>query len=136
MSEQNKAVVREFLDAINTQDLERLGEVLGPKFVWHGRSMGEIEGAEPFKQMVGSFYAAMPDLNVEVNDLIAERDTVVARYTVTGTHRGDLFGIPGSGNQLSYEGQPIYRVEQGKVAEVWFVEDTFGLMKQIGAIPS
>lgn len=91
--------------------------------------MGEIEGAEPFKQMLGSFYGAMPDLNVEPDDLIAERDIVVARYTVTGTHKGDLFGVPGSGKQLRYEGQPIYRIAEGKVAEVWFVEDTFGLMK-------
>ena len=127
MSEQNKAVIRDFLDAINKQDLERLGQFLAPTFVWHGRSLGEIEGVEPFKEMVRSFYAAMPDLNVQIDDLIAERETVVARFTVTGTHKGDLFGIPGSGHQLSYEGHPIYRLEQGRIAEVWFVADTFGL---------
>lgn len=136
MSEQNKEVVRRFFGAINRQDLDGLEEVIGSDFLWHGRSMGEIQGADPFKQMVASFYAAFPDLNVELNELIAERDLVVARYTVTGTHEGELSGVSGTGKRIRWEGQPIYRIDGGKVAEVWFVEDSLGLMQQIGAIPS
>jgi predicted ester cyclase len=70
-----------------------------------------------------------------IEDLIAEGDKVVARWRSHATHQGDYMGIAPSGKEVEFTGISVYRIEEGKIAESWTVEDQLGLMRQIGAIP-
>jgi steroid delta-isomerase-like uncharacterized protein len=76
--------------------------------------------------------AAFPDLRVEINDLIAEGDKVVARNTVTGTHRGEFMGIPPTGRRVAYDEIFVVRFADGRIAETWGVVDLASLMRQLG----
>jgi predicted ester cyclase len=74
--------------------------------------------------------------NVTIEDMVAESDKVVVRFTYRGTHTGELMGVAPTGKKVSQAGINIFRIAGGKVAEAWAVHDTFGLMQQLGAIPS
>ena len=95
-----------------------------------------LQGRDNFKQVLMMFYAAFPDLHATVEDLIAEDDKVVARISFRGTHKGELMGVPASGNTVNFPVTEIYRVANGRVAEGWALLDVMGLMQQIGAIPA
>jgi steroid delta-isomerase-like uncharacterized protein len=79
--------------------------------------------------------AAFPDLRITTDDIIAEGDKVVARWTATGTHLGELMGIPASGRQISFAGMTVHRFADGKIAENWWTYDALGMMQQITAPP-
>lgn len=81
------------------------------------------------------FRGGMPDLKVLIEDMIAEDDKVAVRYTLEGTHDGDLFGVPPTGRQLSIKSITVERVSEGKVIEHWRVTDSLDMMQQLGAIP-
>jgi steroid delta-isomerase-like uncharacterized protein len=136
MSEQNKQIVRQFLDeVINGQRFDLFPELFDPDFVWHGGSFGDTRGLDEFAQVIEPFYKAFPDLRITVDDLFGEDDRVLARFTVTATHSGEFLGVPPTGKQVTWTGQPIYRLADGKIVEEWFLEDTFGLMQALGAFP-
>jgi steroid delta-isomerase-like uncharacterized protein len=135
MSE-SEAVVRRFLrEVISEGNADALNEVMSPHLVWHGGSFGEIRGLDEFKQFIGQFLEAFPDLAATVEDVIGGDDKVVTRLTVRGTHTGDLMGIPASGREASWTDVNIYRVADGKIVEEWFCGDYLGMMQQIGAVP-
>jgi steroid delta-isomerase-like uncharacterized protein len=136
MSE-SEAVVRRFLDEVITAgNADALPELMAEDVAWHGGSFGEIRSLDEFKEFIGQFLAAFPDLSVTVDDVIAAGDKVVTRLTVRGTHSGDLMGIPASGAEATWTDVNIYRVAGGKIAEEWFCGDYLGMMQQIGAIPA
>jgi predicted ester cyclase len=91
--------------------------------------------AEAAKQEAADFRRGFPDVISTIEDLIAEGDMVVARWRSRATHRGDYMGTPPSGKEVQFMGISVYRIEEGKIAESWTVEDQFGLMQQIGAVP-
>jgi predicted ester cyclase len=72
----------------------------------------------------------------DILDMIAEGDKVAVRYTVEGTHEGDLFGVPPTGRRVSIESITVERVSDGKIREHWRVTDTLDMMQQLGAIPA
>jgi steroid delta-isomerase-like uncharacterized protein len=97
---------------------------------------GELRGTEDFKQRwVSMFRTAFPDLQLSVEDQIAEGDRVVTRYTGRGTHQGELMGIPPTGNEVSVGGTIISRVSGGRIEEEWNNFDALGMMQQLGVIP-
>src|SRR2546426_11405905 len=100
-------------------------------FVFHGGSMGELQGLDAFKQWLPQFCNAFPDLSARVDDIFGEEDRVVARLAVHGTHKGNLRGIAPTGKQVSWTGINIYRIAGGKIAEEWLNVDTLGMMQQI-----
>ena len=69
-----------------------------------------------------------------IEDIIAEGDKVVARWRSRATHQGNYMDIPPTGNRIEFTGISVYRIEGGKIAESWSVEDEYGLMAQIGAV--
>ena len=91
--------------------------------------------AEAGKQEAADFRRGFPDVVSTIDDLIAEGDKVVARWRSRATHRGDYMGMPPSGKEVQIMGISVYCIEEGKIAESWMVEDQFGLLRQIGAIP-
>ena len=134
---ENKVLVRRFNEGIRQffqdGDVSGLDEICSPEFVHHGPGMPpDLEG---FKQMGLMFRAAISDMEVDVEDLIAEGDRVVDRITVRGTHTGELMGVPPSGKRFEMQEIHIARIVDGKIAERWTQFDMFGLLHQIGGIP-
>ena len=139
MSEQNKENMRRVLaEAFGQGKVEIIDEVLDPDFVcWDPNSeSGAIRGADTIKGEIEYFRNAVPDLTYTVEDQVAEGDKVVTRYTVSGTHQGEFFGVAGTGNRIEMTGINIDRFdENGKLVEEWPEYDLLGAMRQLGAIP-
>jgi len=140
VSEENKATVQRFLEeGFGQGKTELVDEVLHSDFVCYdpNSESGEIRGAETIKGEIEYFRQAVPDLTYTVEDQVAEGDEVVTRYTVSGTHQGEFFGIPGTGNRIEFTGINIDRFdESGKLVEEWPEYDLLGAMRQMGAIPA
>jgi steroid delta-isomerase-like uncharacterized protein len=83
---------------------------------------------------VDMFRSGMPDLRVVIEDMIAEGDKVATRYTLEGTHEGELFGVPPTGQHLSIKSISVERVSDGKIREHWRITDTLDMMQQLGVI--
>ena len=94
----------------------------------------DIHGSEEAKQFVSTFFEAFPDLNVTVEDEIAEGDKVVTSWTIRGTHQGELMGIAPTEKQIELKGITIHRIEEGKIAEEWERYDNLGMMQQLGVV--
>jgi steroid delta-isomerase-like uncharacterized protein len=137
MSEENKALARRFLEeAFNKGNLGVADEIVASDYVLHDPAIPEeVSGPEGVKQFVQMYRSAFPDTHITVEDQIAEGDDVVTRWTGRGTHQGELFGIPPSGNQVEISGITGDRFSGGKGVESWTNYDSLGLMQQIGAIP-
>ena len=82
------------------------------------------------------YRSAFPDLQVEMQDQIAEGDRVAIRWVASGTHEGDLMGISPTGNRVTVAGMTIDRLADGQIAETWDIHDALGMMRQLGAISS
>jgi steroid delta-isomerase-like uncharacterized protein len=123
--EENKAVVRREQEELwnHTGNLDAAEEVFAPDYV------------EAAKQEAAEFRQGFPDVRSTIEDLIAEGDTVAARWIAHATHKGEYMGIPPTGKAVEFTGISVYRIEGGKIAESWTVEDEFGLMRQLGAVP-
>lgn len=136
MGEQNKALVRRFLEeVVNRGDTSRLEEFFTANPVDHTPFPGQPPGVEGIRQALNMIRAAFPDMRVTIEDMIAEGDRVVVRSTITGTHRGDFMGLPPTGKRVSVMAIDITRVEGGKQAEHWGLFDRAELMDQVGEIP-
>jgi steroid delta-isomerase-like uncharacterized protein len=138
MSEQNKAASRRVVEDIFVGGkLDLADELFDARFVGHDVAMPEpIRGPEGLKEQAKGYRDAFPDLQLKVEDQIAEGDKVVTRWTATGTHKGDLFGMSPTGKQATIIGITIDRFSGGKIAESWDNWDALGLMQQLGAIPA
>lgn len=135
--EENKAIYRRFYgEFLNQGNLKTVDEVVAPDVVSHSPFPGQKPGAEGLKEAMITFRQAFPDLKAKAEDIIAENDKVVGRFTVTATHKGDFMGIPATGKQVSYEEIVIVRLQDGKIVEHWSVADTMTMMQEIGAVPT
>ena len=135
-TKQNKDAVCRFIDeAYNKRNLTIGDELLGTKVVLHV-SNSEINGIEGWKQYAGSFLAGFSNIVISVNDIIAEGEKVVASWICHGIHSGELQGIAPTGKHAMWRGIAIYRFAGGKIEEVWVWNDIWGIMRQLGAIPS
>lgn len=93
MSEDNKALVRRFYDEIFTKkNANAIDEICSPDFVERNPMPGQSPARQGMKGAFGGFLHAFPDMAVIIEEMIAERDVVAARFTVTGTHQGELMG--------------------------------------------
>ncbi len=136
-AEENKAVVRRFWGVWEEGNIGLVDELVAPDYVNHSPGIpDQPEGPEGIKAVVSMFRGGMPDLRVVIDDMIAEGDKVAVRYTIEGTHEGDLFGVSPTGRRLSIQSFTVERVSDGKIREHWRVTDTLDMMQQLGAIPT
>ena len=137
-TEENKAVVqRLFEEVFNQKQVDRDDELIAPDYLDHGAVPGQASGLEGAKQQRWAMYfAAIPDLHATIDDLVAEGDKVVVRYTAEGTQQGKLLGVPPTRKHFRISAISIYRLAEGKVAEQWEQGDLLGLMQQLGVIPA
>jgi steroid delta-isomerase-like uncharacterized protein len=136
-AEQNRELIRRFYDEGWTKNnLDVYDELVVDDFTDHQAMPGLPPGREGFKALNVMFRSAFPDLRVDVDNVVAEDDKVGCRWRSTGTHEGELFGIPPTGNKVDVTATVFYRVENGRLAEGWIARDDVGLMRQLGVIPS
>jgi steroid delta-isomerase-like uncharacterized protein len=109
--------------------------LIAPDIVLHDASTTS-QGLEAYRQFISMYVTAFPDLHFMVEDLIAEGDRVVARYTGQGTHQGDLMGIPPTGKQITVTNILITRIANGKIVEQWLNFDALGMLQQLGVVPA
>ena len=134
-AEENKDLARRSWESLSERNPDLIEEFYPPDLVWHEPDQ-DIRGYEQARQFVSTFFDAFPDINITVEDAIAEGDQAVTRYTIRGTHRGQTeeFGPP-TGRQMELEGITIHRIEGGKVVEEWERYDNLSVMQQLGLVP-
>jgi steroid delta-isomerase-like uncharacterized protein len=136
MSEQNKAFVRRLIEeVIGRGNFALVEELVAADYVGHSSSP-EINTREGHKQFLVALRQAFPDLQIKIEDQIAERDKVVTRWTARGTHQGEFAGIPPTGKQVVMTGIDIDRIANGKLVECWTKSDDLSMLQQIDAIPA
>jgi len=106
---------------------------MAPDGVYH-TTAGDLD-FEQYKQAQTAIHSAFPDMSFTVEDMIATGDKVVARWTARGTHKGTYMGIAATGKPFKMSGIGIARFAKGKAVEGWGLQDTFGLMQQLGVVP-
>jgi predicted ester cyclase len=110
-----------------------LEKFVAPGYVEHSEG---YQGVEPFKQQVAAFRAAFPDLRITVEDALTDGDRFASRTTVTGTHTGDLMGMPATGRRISVEAVDIGRIHNGQAIERWGGLNMYAPLTQLGVIPA
>jgi predicted ester cyclase len=130
---QAEEVLHGIYEAINTGNLALLDKFVAPGYVEHSEG---FQGVEPFRQQAAAFRAAFPDLRVTIEDVLTDGDRFASRTTVTGTHTGDLMGMPATGKRISVEAVDIGRVRGGQAAERWGGLNMYALLTQLGVIPA
>ena len=136
-AEESKATMRQYFGVFEQGNIDLLDELLAPDYINHSPATPDLPtGPEGVKAVVSMFRSAMPDLRVIIEDMIAEGEKVATYYTLEGTHEGELFGVPPTGQRLSNKSITVERVSGGKIREHWRVSDELGLMQQLGVIPA
>lgn len=134
-AEENKAIGRRVFEEIWSQGkLELADELLDADFVGHA-GPDETRGLEGVKRFMSNFRSAFPDLQVTIEDQIAEGNKVVTRWTARGTHEGEFRGIASTGKQVVITGITIQRIAGGKIVEGWGNWEALGMMQQLGVVP-
>ncbi len=137
MSDTNKAVVRRLLEEVfNQNHLDVADELIANSYVYREPTVGEKHGREGFRELITLYKNAFPDCTITINEQVAEGDRVVTRWTAKGTHQGELFGTKPTNKTVTVNGILVSRIANGKVVEEHEVYDTFGMLRQIGAVPA
>lgn len=137
-TEENKAVVRRAFDSMSEGREHFVAEhdaIYDPSLVGHFAGMPPVD-ITMHRQFGLATFDAFPDLKRPVEDLVAEGDKVVARWTSTGTHAGNFMGVPATGKWVTTSGITIFRLADGKIVEEWSESDMVGMLQQVGMIPS
>ena len=134
MSIENKALVRRWFEEVwNRGRTAAIDEMLSGHGVVHGLG-ADVHGSEEFKRFHAAYCNAFPDIAIQIDGIIAEGDIVAARWSGTGTHRGDGLGFAATGRQVHFSGMAFVRIEQGKIVEGWNNFDQLGMLQQIGLV--
>jgi steroid delta-isomerase-like uncharacterized protein len=138
MSDANKALARRWFEEVwNKGRPEAIDELLDADVIAHGLGSNgkDLRGPAGFKQFHQKFIGAFPDIRIQVEEVIAERDLVAIRFSGAATHRGDHLGVAATQKPVTFTGMSFIRCRNGKIVEGWNNFDVMGLMQQIGAVP-
>jgi len=135
MADDNKALMTKFLDRINKHDMTVIDEVFDASYVERTGMPGLPPTRDGVKQMFGMFFKAFPDMNLKVEHLISEGDLVWVHIVSAGTNKGEMMGMPATGKSVKIDEMHLVRVKNGKFVEHWGVDDSMGMMPQLGLMP-
>ena len=125
--EDNKAFYRHYNARCNTHDFESLGEFVAEDVVVNGEPVG-LAG---YREGLAAVVAAFPNYQWRIDHLIAEGDWLAARFADSGTHRGTFLGVPPTGKAIETQEFAFYRLEGGKIVEVWVTADDLATLQQL-----
>lgn len=136
--EKNKTLVlRYYQELFERRRLAVIDEIFASGYINHQRidshRTDDVKGPEGLKKLANEFFSAFPDHHTSVDDIIAEGDKVVTRWTTRGTHTGHLFGLAPTNRQVTISGITIDRIVDEKIVETWTEWDLAGLLQQLGA---
>ena len=135
-AEENKAIVRRWVDeAYNPGNVGLMDELFAADFVNHDPANPMVRDLEGLKQDVRTQHAAFSDRHASIDELLADGDKVIKRFTYRGTQTGEWNGIPATGKQVTLQGIDILRIVNGQITEIWWGYDTLGVLQQLGVIP-
>lgn len=138
MSTDMKAIARRlYEDVWNRRKLEVVSTLFSPSHALRDNNAdGSSIGPEAYKIQVAMYLAAFPDLRFTVEDTVAEKDKLVASWTISGTHKGEFMGIRPTNKKISVEGITIHYIANGKIIDSYVSWDALGLLRQLGAFPA
>jgi steroid delta-isomerase-like uncharacterized protein len=139
MTESNKALVRRWFREVWNEGREAtIDELFAESGVAYGLGDGEAEvrGPAQLKPFVRNLRGSLPDLQISIQDIMAEEDKVMVRVLLEGTHSGSGLGVPASGRKIRVAGIVVIRISKGQFVEGWNSWDQLGLLRQIGALPT
>ena len=128
----NKTLAKRFYEEIlNGRNMDVADEILAPQYIDHSAS---APGLENFKRYLTMITSVFPNINVAIEDMLADDDKVAARLTVRGTQSGSFRGFPAKGGQATWSGMDIIQVSNGKIVERWSERDFLHMLVQLGHI--
>jgi predicted ester cyclase len=130
-SEEMKAAVRDCFENAAQRNFGALSEIVGEDYVLHPDG---IRGVEGLIELVEGYHSALSGLSVTIDQQFTEGDYVATRFTVRGTHDGELLGTAPTGREIAFSGITVSRCSAGKLVEEWELIDAVGLMRQLGAL--
>jgi steroid delta-isomerase-like uncharacterized protein len=136
-TESNKAVIGRFIEeVINQNRMDRANDLVVEDFVELDPLPGQRQGREGLKEVLGMMRGAFPDIHWVVEEMVAEGDKVVTRFTWTGTHRGIFLGVPATGRSVAVKGVVMDELAGGKMSKSRILMDSLGMLQQLGVVPS
>ena len=133
----NKAVIQRFIDEVlNQKRLDVADEIVARDFIELDPLPGQRQGREGLKEVLTMMSVGFPDIHWVVDEMVAEEDKVVTRFTWTGTHKGNFLGVPATGKSVKVKGVVIDQLEGGKMSHSRILMDSLGMMQQLGVVPS
>ena len=132
----NIIIVRKFFEVGPSKgDLAAADALLHPEFSLHTPLPTPGPGIEAMNNVITTCRAAFHGLHVTIDDMMADGDKVTARFTARGVHNGEFMGLPPTGKPITMTGIEIFRIQEGKIAELWGEANLMGLMQQLGILP-
>jgi len=131
---ENKALIRRMYELLSMRKLDAFFECFSPECITHNSTLGN-SSMDQVKERITGFFTSFPDCTFTVEDLVAEGDRVVLRETMRGTQKGVVMDIPPTGNKIEVADIAIYKITDGKVAEIWETTDFLRMLQQLGVIP-
>jgi steroid delta-isomerase-like uncharacterized protein len=132
----NIEIITRFELAFRAGDQATIDELCAPGFVDHNPAPDHEPTLAGFKQKISYFSSVFPDLEEDMQDVVASGDTVATRWVLTGSLQQEFMGISPSGQTIRVEGMNFYRLEDGRVTDIWAQFDGVAMMQQLGAFPA
>jgi steroid delta-isomerase-like uncharacterized protein len=135
--EQNAEALGKFAEAVNTGKYELFDQAVAPDSVDHDPAPGQVPGPKGYRAFFTEMRTAFPDLKADLVALVSDEESIAFAYTLSGTHKGPLMGIPATGKKVSIRGVQLSKFRDGKMVERWGSSDQLGMLQQLGvtAIP-
>ena len=132
----HKVVMRRFTEFINTASEKLAGELISPDAIFYVPGRPEpMRGPAGYLAIIQMMRGGFPDIQWTLEEEVAERDKVAARFTMRGTHLGTFLGVAPTGKNISVQAMNIYRLSRGQFVEERGLPDMLELLQQIGAVP-
>lgn len=134
--EANKAIVSRLCEELNKGNLDVVDEIFAPDYFDHNPAPGMPPSIKGVKRFIAGVHKTFPDCRWNLEDLVAEGDKVVDRFTLQGTDTGGHMRLPPTGKKVTVGIIGISRISGGRITERWSIGDSLGMLQQLGIFPS
>lgn len=136
-SSEIKKFITEYTDKVwNRGNVEAMDRFYTSNYVHHDVSRPDLQTLDHYKGWAKDLLGGLSDFNVDIDDLVAEEEKAVKRWTASGIHNNTFAGIPATGRRVRFSGVSTYRLEGDRISESWYIYDLLGLLQQLGVIPA